>query len=86
MSFTVTEFRDLVQLLERQPDWRAELRRWVLTDELLALPQTVQSLAEAQRRTDEQLVILTQRVDSLAEQMATLTQRVDALTLSLIHI
>lgn len=94
MSFTVTEFLDLVRLLEQQPEWRAELRRLVLTDEVLALPQTVQALAEdvralteAQRRTDEQLAALTQRVDALtqrvdalAEQMAALGRRIDTLT------
>jgi hypothetical protein len=80
MSFTVTEFLDLVRLLEQQPEWRAELRRLVLTDEVLALPQTIQSLAEAQRRTEDQLAILTQRVDGLVEQMATLTRRMDSLT------
>ena len=87
MSFTVADFRDLVQLLERQPEWRAELRRLLLTEELLSLPQTVQALAEevralteAQRRTEEQLATLTQRIDGLAEQMATLTRRVDSLT------
>ena len=76
MPFTVTDFLDLVRLLEQQPEWRAELRRLVLTDEVLALPQTIQSLAEAQRRTEDQLAILTQRVDGLAEQMAALTQDV----------
>jgi hypothetical protein len=41
MSFTVSEFRDLIQLLEQQPSWRAELRRWVLTEDILELPQIV---------------------------------------------
>ncbi len=87
MPFTVTDFGDLVRLLEQQPEWRAELRRLVLTDEVLALPQTVQSLAEAQRRTEEQLAALTQRVDALAEaqrrteeQLAALGRRIDLLT------
>ena len=38
MAFTVRDFRDLVELLEQHPEWRAELRRLVLTEELLALP------------------------------------------------
>jgi predicted nuclease with TOPRIM domain len=87
MPFTVSEFRDLIQLLEQQPAWRAELRRWVLTDELLALPQTVHELAEAQRRTEEQLGQLavrmdelTQRIDQLAVRMDQLTVRMDELT------
>ncbi|HJY82880.1 MAG TPA: hypothetical protein VKK81_17570 [Candidatus Binatia bacterium] len=37
MSFTVEEFRDLIRILEEKPEWRAELRRWVLSDELLSL-------------------------------------------------
>jgi len=83
VAFTVSEFRELIQLLEQQPTWRAELRRWVLTEEVLALPQTVHELAEAQRRTEERLGqlaghmdALTQRVEQLAVRMEELTQRV----------
>jgi uncharacterized protein YoxC len=87
MAFTISEFRELIQLLEQQPTWRAELRRWVLTEEVLALPQTVHELAEAQRRTEERLGhmaghldTLTQRVAQLALRMDELTQRVAQLT------
>jgi len=66
MAFTITDFHDLVQLLERHEEWRKELRRLLLTDELLNLPNAVQELhrhvdrrfaelAEAQRRTEESL-------------------------------
>lgn len=86
MAFTVSEFRELLQLLEQQPTWRAELRRWVLTEEVLALPQTVHELAEAQRRTEERLGqlaghmdALTQRVEQLVVRMEELTQRVEQL-------
>lgn len=41
MAFTVEEFRDLLRILEERPEWRAELRRLVLTDELLTLPELV---------------------------------------------
>jgi hypothetical protein len=47
MAFTVEEFRDLLRLLEERPEWRAELRRAVLTEELLTLPELVRTLAEA---------------------------------------
>ncbi len=50
MPFTVDEFRDLVRLLEKRPKWRREIRRLVLTDELLSLPEQVASL----RATTEQ--------------------------------
>lgn len=50
MPFQVEEFRDLIRLLEERPESRAELRRLLLTDELLTLPQLVQALTEAQER------------------------------------
>jgi len=36
MPFTADEFHDLVRLVEARPEWRVELRRLVLTDELLS--------------------------------------------------
>jgi prefoldin subunit 5 len=79
-SFTVKEFHDFIVILEEKPEWREELRRLVLTDELLKLPEIVRELAEAQRRTEERLENLTVRVDALAEKLESLTARVDALT------
>ncbi|MCL6512047.1 MAG: hypothetical protein K6U78_15355 [Anaerolineae bacterium] len=62
MAFTVNDFRDLVALLEARPDWRAELRRLVLSDELLRLPEEmrelvtiVRDLAEQMRRSEARL-------------------------------
>ncbi|MBI2911230.1 MAG: hypothetical protein HYY05_03745 [Chloroflexi bacterium] len=86
MAFTVADFPDLLRLLEEHPEWRAELRRHVLTDELLELPALVRQLAEAQARTEEGLAGLTIRVEALAEaqarteqRLAGLAERVDAL-------
>jgi len=72
MPFGVEDFLDLTRLLQERPEWRAELRRWVLTDELLSLPQAVQGLAEAQRRTEE-------RVEELAEAQRRTEERVEEL-------
>ena len=87
MAFTIEDFRDLIGLLGQHPEWRTELRRWVLSDDLLTLPQTMHELAEAQRRTEErvgQLAVrmdeLTQRMDQLAQCMDQLTVRMDRLT------
>jgi len=80
MAFTISEFRDLLQLLEQHPTWREELRRWVLTEELLALPQTVHELAEAQRRTEERLGQVAGHMDALIQRVDQLTLRVDQLT------
>src|SRR5438094_3618452 len=83
----IKDFHDVVRLLEAHPEWRAEFRRLVLTDELLALPEQVTrltgqvaTLAEAQRRTEAQIAGLTTRMEELAAsitrtetQLATLT-------------
>ena len=50
MPFAVQDFRDLVQLLEERPEWRAEMRRLVLSDEYLTLPE---QLAEIRREVAE---------------------------------
>jgi hypothetical protein len=73
MPFTADEFHDLVRLVEAHPEWRAELRRLVLTDELLALPEQVGVLTE-------QMTTLTIQVTALARSVQTLTDDVGALT------
>lgn len=67
MAFTVRDYRDLLQLLAEHPDWREELRRALLSDDFLALPQIVRELAEAQKRSEERLTRLEQTVAELAE-------------------
>jgi outer membrane murein-binding lipoprotein Lpp len=79
MAFTIEDFRDLIQLLGQHPEWRTELRRWVLSDDLLALPQTMHDLAEAQRRTEERVGQLATHMDGLGQHMDQLTTRVDGL-------
>ncbi|MER3398436.1 MAG: hypothetical protein C4316_07885 [Chloroflexota bacterium] len=46
MPFTVEDFRDLIKLLEAHPEWRAELRRMILTEELLLLPGELSSFRQ----------------------------------------
>ena len=79
MAFAVQDFHDLSRLLDEHPEWQAELRRRVLTDELLELPALVRRIAEGQARTDGQLATLTARVGSLAGHLDTLTVRVDSI-------
>ncbi len=57
-----SEFRQWIDALYQHPEWREELRRVVLTDEILELPtlvreiaESVQELAEAQKRTEQRL-------------------------------
>jgi chaperonin cofactor prefoldin len=86
----VSDFHDLIRLLEAHPEWRAELRRLVLSEELLRLPERVNeradrleaalaALAEAQVRTEEQLRQLAEAQARTEAHLGTLAARVDAL-------
>jgi DNA repair exonuclease SbcCD ATPase subunit len=68
MPFTVNDLQDLTRILIERPEWLNEMRRILLTNELLALPSLVQELAEIQRRTEVELAEFRQRVEAeLAE-------------------
>lgn len=79
MPFTVNDFHDLLALLGTHPEWRDELRRLVLADELIDLPGLVRDLAAAQVRTEQGLQVLGERVEALTRRMDALTERMNAL-------
>jgi hypothetical protein len=56
----IQDFHDIVRLLEMHPEWRSDLRRLILTDELLALPQEMAQLTSQVSRLTEQMVMLTE--------------------------
>lgn len=59
---SVTSFEDLMELLERNPQYRSRLRQSILDEEFQRLPQQVTTLTE---RVDQ----LAERMDQIAEQM-----------------
>jgi hypothetical protein len=78
----IKDFRDVVSVLEAHPEWRAELRRVLLTDELLNLPYQmtqltaqVRELVETQHRTEAQMVTLNDRVLRMSDDVGTLKGR-----------
>ena len=77
MPFAVDDFHDLTRLLEERPEWRAELRRLVLTDGLLALPEQV---AELRLETDRRFQEVSAQIARLAETQERLIQELGALT------
>ena len=83
MALGIRDFHDLVRILEEHPQWRAELRRLVLSEELLRLPEELASFrAESERRfarLEEALAALAERVDALTERVDQLAARVDEL-------
>lgn len=91
MTFTVENLHDLLELLEREPTWLAEVRRVVLTKELLTLPEQLvrlehsttlqfQQLIAAQDRTDEQLRLLAIQVAELTVAQRRTDEQLAALT------
>ena len=74
MRFTVEEFHDLIKLLEEKPEWREDLRRLVLTDDLLKLPEAFRELVEVQRRTEERIGALTGRLETLERRVEELAE------------
>ncbi len=69
MTFDVQEYRQFIELLYRHPEWRAEVRQLVLSEDILSLLQTMKELAEAQKRTDR-------KVNTLAGEVGRLSERV----------
>ena len=80
MRLTVTDVRDLTQVLTLHPEWLGEVRRLVLTAELLALPDLVRELAEAQEQSEQRLGRLEATVQALAEAQARTEARLESLT------
>jgi len=78
-SFTVREFHDFIKILEEHPEWREEMRRLILTDELLKLPELVRELVEAQRRTERRVDALAEAQRRTEEELRSLAAQVDLL-------
>ena len=86
MAFTITDFHDLLTLLEQEPSWRDQLRNLLLPNDLLTTPVTLDEIkailaetAQTQAITALRMDQLTERVDRLGERMDQLTERVDRL-------
>jgi predicted RNase H-like nuclease (RuvC/YqgF family) len=69
MAFTVSDFNDLLRLLEEHPEWRAELRRVLLGIEILELPTVVARLAAAVEKLTEEVRHLTERMDAVESRL-----------------
>ena len=69
-----TVSNDILRRLREDSEFRADMRRELLTQELLDLPQR---FAEYTQTTDHRLDVLTENVNTLTENVNVLTQRVD---------
>lgn len=79
MAFTVHDFQDLMQLLAEHPDWRDQMRRAILDEDFLTLPQIVRDLAEEVRRLVEEVRHLAEAQRGAETQIQRLVDRVGRL-------
>jgi exonuclease VII small subunit len=82
MSFTVTDFNDLKQLLGTHPEWCVELRHLLLAEDFEALPRLVREILEAHARAEERLTRLEASVAKLEASVAKLEASVAKLEAS----
>jgi len=88
VSAVVADWPDLLRLLAEHPEWQAELRRLVLSEELLRLPESVaafdrklEAMAEQMDRllaTVRELAEAQKRTDQLVRELAEAQKRTDA--------
>jgi hypothetical protein len=57
MPFTIEEFRALVHMLGEKPEWRPDLRRLLVTDELRSLPEQETELRAYGERQFQELAV-----------------------------
>ena len=69
MPFTVDDVRDLVRLLDERPEWRVEVRRQLLSDEFLAMPEQIAELRLRTERIEEQIAEQRLRTERIEQQL-----------------
>jgi len=77
MTFTITDVQDMFRLLEQHPEWLAQLRALVFTQELLQLPKDFQEIREIQRQTEAHLKELAELVKELCAAQKRAEERMD---------
>ncbi len=87
MQTDVIDIPLLIRLIETNPEWRALLRRVVLPEELLELPELfrrlsdhIEALTESHRRSEERLDRLEATVQELVEAQKRTDEAIKALT------
>ena len=79
MSFTPDDFHSLVRIIEDHPEWRADLRRLLLSEELLLLPgQFAQFRAQTELQFQELRGAITRLVEAQQRTEAQIVTLVEA--------
>lgn len=77
MAFTVSDLHDLISLLEQKPEWKVELRKVLLGDELLQMPAMLRELIELVHGVIERQDRMEKRLDSMEKRQDRMEQRQD---------
>ena len=75
---TINDIQDLVRILEDRPEWRGELQRILLTQELLETPARLNALTETVETLSATVNALSQNVADLTEAVSILQQHAEA--------
>jgi len=75
-KYEVRTFADILRALREHPEWLEELRKVILTSELLELPKKVDELLIRVARLEEDVAVLKQDVAILKQDVAILKQDV----------
>lgn len=75
------DINDLIRALQENPEWRAEMRRILLTEELLQVPVVAQEIVQSQRRHEQEMAdiraILAQMVEVQRESCRQIAELVE---------
>jgi hypothetical protein len=77
MAFTADDFRDLLKVLEDHPEWKQELRRIVLTEDVLAMPLILRELAANSAALSKHVDSVLARMDAERADHGATQKRVD---------
>jgi uncharacterized protein YoxC len=78
-KYPLLNFADIVRALKKHPEWLEELRKLILTTELLELPKKVDELLRRVSKLEEDVGVLKQDVAVLKQDVAVLKQDVEIL-------
>ncbi len=83
MSFTVNDLHDMIEIIENNPVWKAELRKVLLGEDFLGIREmlegVIKELRDSNRRYDERFGRVETRMDAIGQDVDVLKQDVSVL-------
>lgn len=72
--YKIETFEDILRVLKERPDWLEELRRIILTEELIALPQRFEKFLEEFKGHREEFKTLKKDFEEHKEKLESLSE------------